>query len=422
MGTQPGGGRGGTGVTTLCLLVVASLTFGLAGALPSYASHDASADPLPEYSGDEFAALYAAAALPGLTSGDPTPPITGDADLDAAIRAIARERGYRPRPVAAGELVAIDGRLLQPAAAEAWEALVADARSHGIRLRLVSGHRDVADQRALFLGRLAGTDPASIDRVLRRAAAPGFSKHHSGYAIDIAQPGASTFGASAAFRWISADNYAAAKRHGFVPSYPADGLGQGPDPEPWEYAYVGVDMLRCGGFGLGMETGLSAANPTGTLDDLTLCPDLPLSRGAAAFYLVRALGLSPPDAEAASTDGDTFAADVGRLGSVGITLSCGSPEDGCTDRSVTRREVAMVVAGAAGGLGSPRGVVAAGRALACSTAPERICPGEPVTRSGLGDLLIWARDSEALAVTAEWPVGTGDVTVLADTGRPVDAD
>ena len=45
---------------------------------------------------------------------------------------------------------------------------------------------------------------------------------------------------------MSADNYAAAKVFGFVPSYPVGATAIGPDPEPWEFTYVGVHNIRCG--------------------------------------------------------------------------------------------------------------------------------------------------------------------------------
>ena len=42
---------------------------------------------------------------------------------------------------------------------------------------------------------------------------------------------------------MAANNFAEAKRHGFVPSYPAGAGPQGPRPEPWEFVYVGVAPL-----------------------------------------------------------------------------------------------------------------------------------------------------------------------------------
>jgi len=33
------------------------------------------------------------------------------------------------------------------------------------------------------------------------------------------------------------------KRFGFIPSYPENSGKQGPEPEPWEYVWVGEDVL-----------------------------------------------------------------------------------------------------------------------------------------------------------------------------------
>ncbi len=45
--------------------------------------------------------------------------------------------------------------------------------------------------------------------------------------------------------WLRADDFAVAKRHGFVPSYPRGSAPQGPQPEPWEFVHVGVGAIRC---------------------------------------------------------------------------------------------------------------------------------------------------------------------------------
>jgi D-alanyl-D-alanine carboxypeptidase len=79
------------------------------------------------------------------------------------------------------------------------------------------------------------------------SAPPGYSKHHTGYVIDLALPGQdhNAFGRSAAYQWLIADNYLVLKSFGFVPSYPEEGPPQGPNPEAWEYAFVGGAAFRC---------------------------------------------------------------------------------------------------------------------------------------------------------------------------------
>lgn len=171
----------------------------------------------------------------------PAPAITGRGELDARIRDLAERRGYGRRPTASAPLVTVGGVRLLPEVAEAWEALRRDALGSGHDLRLVAGFRDVATQRTLFLGRLRGHSTGAIEATLRWTAPPGYSKHHTGAAIDITvrglRPGA--FGGSAAYTWLAANNYRRARAHGFLPSYPPDGPPQGPEPEPWEWVYVG---------------------------------------------------------------------------------------------------------------------------------------------------------------------------------------
>jgi zinc D-Ala-D-Ala carboxypeptidase len=197
---------------------------------------------LPHYSGDELGRLFSS-TLEDLPAAD-LPEVTGDPDLDARIRHVAEGRGYRPRPVVTEGLVPVDGELLLPEAAEAWTGLQEEAAAAGHHLRLVAGHRDVATQRSLFLARLAGHDEASIDSCLRWTAPPGYSKHHTGLAVDIADRAWSGgFGSSPAYAWLAADDYRNAKRFGFIPSYPPDAAASGPEPEPWEWVYVGVDTI-----------------------------------------------------------------------------------------------------------------------------------------------------------------------------------
>ena len=147
----------------------------------------------------------------------------------------------------------------------AWREMQAAAKAEGVELQLVSAYRSVERQRRIFLRELsqasrqstgrefdtrdiaAGQADRLIEEVLRFSSIPGFSKHHSGYTIDIADPSQGQaftgFKHTQGFEWISAHNYLNAKRFGFIPSYPDGADGQGPDPEPWEYVWVGREPL-----------------------------------------------------------------------------------------------------------------------------------------------------------------------------------
>ena len=127
---------------------------------------------------------------------------------------------------------------------------------HCAFLNVDSGHRSIADQRRIFLSYLTGVSDEEIasgaaDDVVLAAldgvAPPGYSKHHSGFAVDLLDGGGGKvdFDESPVGRWLTADNFERAKRRGFLPSYP-DGAGpQGPRPEPWEYVHVGQLPILC---------------------------------------------------------------------------------------------------------------------------------------------------------------------------------
>ncbi|HZW59335.1 MAG TPA: M15 family metallopeptidase [Woeseiaceae bacterium] len=168
--------------------------------------------------------------------------------LTAPQRAIHRElgipadygRGGRPRFYAeARELIDVGPNLvdrmqrLTPPAAARWQAMRAAAESDGIRLLLVSGFRSFAYQAALIRRKLEAGQ--AIADILTVNAAPGFSQHHSGQALDIATPGSrpltEAFENSEAFAWLGGH----AADFGFSLTYPR-GNADGFVYEPWHWA------------------------------------------------------------------------------------------------------------------------------------------------------------------------------------------
>ena len=155
---------------------------------------------------------------------------------------------------------------VHPAALGDFRALQVEAQQYGIELGLVSGYRSLAHQRSIFVMRLEemaqelhhrsvtmeeiaqGQADDVVDGVLKTSSIPGYSKHHTGYAMDWVDISSgiqfTDFDLTPAHRWLAADNYYNAKRFGFIPSYPYGASQQGPDPETWEYVWVGVDLLR----------------------------------------------------------------------------------------------------------------------------------------------------------------------------------
>ena len=224
--------------------------------------------PFPVYTGDEFKALYDHAVrqeLPNLVAPSGRPGITGDQELDARIWDIATDRGYLLRPVAGPDLGSADGVPMQPQAAAAWEALRDAARAEGLTFIVSSAYRSPDSQRTQFISKLRGTTDEAIDAALTWYSIPGTSKHHSGYALDFryADGTFAEFRETPDYAWLSADNFHNAKRFGFIPSYPDDVTTQGPNPEPWEFVWVGVDLIRCGMRCVEAATGPLARHPGG---------------------------------------------------------------------------------------------------------------------------------------------------------------
>lgn len=125
-------------------------------------------------------------------------------------------------------------RLTRDAAAS-WARMRDAATVDGITLLPVSGFRSVARQVEIIEGKLAAGN--RVDAILRYVAAPGFSEHHTGRALDIGSPGHieldEEFARTSAFRWLERR----ATEFGFRMSYPA-GNSNGIGYEPWHWCWT----------------------------------------------------------------------------------------------------------------------------------------------------------------------------------------
>ena len=125
---------------------------------------------------------------------------------------------------------------LMPAAAKAWRALCAAAAEDGVQLQVVSAFRSFDYQRALIQRKL--DNGKRIADILKVNAAPGYSEHHTGRALDITTPDCPPleqgFETTRAFAWLTKH----AAEHGFRLSYPRDNP-HGISYEPWHWAYTG---------------------------------------------------------------------------------------------------------------------------------------------------------------------------------------
>jgi D-alanyl-D-alanine carboxypeptidase len=140
----------------------------------------------------------------------------------------------------AGELMTArvmpDGReiRLAPQVARDWHSLVQAAALDNVSLLLISGFRSVEYQRQIIERKLGRGMP--IDQILRVNAAPGYSEHHTGRAVDIGTPGCppleEEFENTPAFRWLQQH----AGEFGFHLSYPRFNLYR-IIYEPWHWLH-----------------------------------------------------------------------------------------------------------------------------------------------------------------------------------------
>jgi D-alanyl-D-alanine carboxypeptidase len=118
--------------------------------------------------------------------------------------------------------------------ARAWQRMHAAANAAGIVLEAISGYRSHDYQMGIFERKFARGQ--TLAQILKVNAAPGFSEHHSGQALDISAPGEpaaeESFEHSRAFAWLQRH----AGEHGFHMSYPRHNP-HGIIYEPWHWRY-----------------------------------------------------------------------------------------------------------------------------------------------------------------------------------------
>lgn len=137
-------------------------------------------------------------------------------------------------PISIGKDVFDRDQKLTPAAAHAWFNMRDAAAADGINLQVVSAFRPVEYQAGIIRKKL--TSGQCIEDILKVSAAPGYSEHHSGRALDITTPGypplEETFENSPAFTWLSKS----AGDFGFKMSY-ARNNSHGVAYEPWHWCW-----------------------------------------------------------------------------------------------------------------------------------------------------------------------------------------
>jgi D-alanyl-D-alanine carboxypeptidase len=221
------------GWSALAVALVAVLMLSRANSVPLVpATLVAAAEPAP--SGDPFA------GAPGNVAAPRLPPWYSSGIWPVGFGHHAATEASPAELALIADFALPDGKRrrvwLHQTAALAFRRMRAAAAADGVHLLPLSGFRDVAYQRSLFVQavfRYGGEAQAAW-----LVAAPGYSEHHTGRAVDIidrdALGGAPGLGPSRATRWLEAH----AIEFGFEQSFPPRNA-QGVAHEPWHWRYVG---------------------------------------------------------------------------------------------------------------------------------------------------------------------------------------
>lgn len=205
----------------------------------------------------EFKNLYDTIKYPNTEQINLPPTITGNELVDSRITKLAEAKGYKLRSVARGNIKDVNNFVkLQPLAVKPFLDLVDSAKNAKLDLRITASFRSISDQRDIFLEQLnklavnqadipKGNHDDQINRLLERVAPPGYSRHHTGFTVDFqcGEQALYSFEKSPCYEWMANNNYYLMKNLGWIPSYPKGVTLMGPEPEPWEYTWVGREAL-----------------------------------------------------------------------------------------------------------------------------------------------------------------------------------
>lgn len=124
--------------------------------------------------------------------------------------------------------------VLTQATARAWLAMRDASIQDGVTLHPFSGFRSYVYQHGLLKAKLA--KGMAIGDILKSLAAPGYSEHHTGEALDITTvdcpAGEEVFEKTAAYSWLARN----AERFGFKESFPR-GNPHNIVYEPWHWKF-----------------------------------------------------------------------------------------------------------------------------------------------------------------------------------------
>lgn len=135
---------------------------------------------------------------------------------------------------------------LEPETGKALMKMIYAARDEGIWIVPVSGFRTIEQQEKLFYSQIQRY--GSAQAAAKLSAPPGYSEHHTGYAIDLTDGNfvkdkikdiTYEFAKSEAYKWLNIH----AEEFGFELSFPENNP-QEISYEPWHWRFVGLPDAR----------------------------------------------------------------------------------------------------------------------------------------------------------------------------------
>ena len=124
--------------------------------------------------------------------------------------------------------------LLEAKTLESWKTMKNAAEKSGVVIQIISAWRSVDYQKGIFERKLEAGQ--KIKDILKVNAAPGYSEHHTGRALDIGTEGvehlSEAFEESEAFSWLEVN----AENFGFSLSFPRNNSAN-ILYEPWHWKY-----------------------------------------------------------------------------------------------------------------------------------------------------------------------------------------
>jgi zinc D-Ala-D-Ala carboxypeptidase len=184
-----------------------------------------------------------------------SPTVATSSPPSASPESLLGHLPYVEAPLSELDGITPDGGIkLRKSAAKAFKEMATAAAQAGISLAPISGFRTKVDQQALYFGVKEERNQSPAERA-KVSAPPGYSEHHTGYAVDIGDgnvPATNldvSFEKTPAHQWLEAN----AKRYSFELSFPKNNP-QGVNYEPWHWRYVGDSQS--------LETFYKAHNPS----------------------------------------------------------------------------------------------------------------------------------------------------------------